>query len=653
MAATDVIFRIGTLGVSKANAELGIVVGILIKIAQVVAENIKKADEFSDAWSKLSTSQRKNVQAMDTATKGFLSTVDNIKTAGKLAAAGLQPTEKQMASLATVAAATAKNLGEGPEGATTRLNALTDSLIKGNDRGLKPYGIELDKTKSLSERQAEAFALLEDRANGLTIEMGGLDDQIQAINSEMKKSAGLTYDWFQSIGFVSDALGGIHDNMSTWNKMVVDSNGAVMDYSFSLEGLAYTFKTVGNTIAFALADLLGFNEAAADFAKNQEDLDKARYDAINKGSKNNADKINKNVPPVVKPPKRGGGGGRAPKPDEMTFTPEEVFGGDVDFNQRLYSAEESVKNTEALLGNFGKYSETVDDIMMGMSGITSEAQKQAEETARLIEIENDIPNNLERRLYLLQQENSETDRRYQLLQQIAAVDPSSMSLGEKQEMWDYELNAQKEKLQLLQEEIEYKAALGDEDAKAYLAAQKAGKQNKVVMDLLASATNIATGAARSLFTAMWEGSGASAKAVRKAIAEIMQGMSIEYAVKAVTSGVEAIISLAQGNHDKAAEWAGAAVAAAAAATVCAGAALALGQGGGTGGDKGRNPGTGGDGGGGGAGYYEGSGYGGGQKEESVINIYVEGSMSGLFNNLRVEQRRRNKSGEGGNLGGTF
>ncbi len=652
MAATDVIFRIGTIGVSKAQAELGVLVGVLVKVAQTIAENIKKADEFSDAWSKLTDTQRKNVQAMDTATKGFLSSIDNIKSSGKLAAAGLQPTEKQMAALATVAAATAKNLGEGPEGATTRLDALTDSLIKGNDRGLKPYGIELDKTKTLSEKQADAFAALEDHANGLTIEMEGLDDKWQALNSSIDICVGLTYDWIEGSKGIGDIFDWVTSGLSGFNKMVQDSNGGILDFQYSLEGVGWTFDTLGNKIGAAAASLLGFNDMAASLKQSQDDINAAALASINLSGQENK-KNRPPAPPAIKPPKRGGGGGRAPKPEEMTFTPEEVFGGDVDFSQRLYSAEESAANTEALLGQFDQYSGTVDDIMMGMSGITAEAFAQNEAVMRQLEMESEIPGNLEQRLYLLQQENDAEDKRLATLQAIADIDPDAMSMDEKREMWDAEFEHLTEKNRLNEEYMEFLKTKTDAELKAAGLLDQASKQNIASLAAEKAALSFVSSAATQLFTAMWQGSMSSSKAVRKAIAEIMQGMSIEYAVKAVTEGVEAIISLAKQDYTAAAEHAGAAVASAAAAVVCAGAALALGQGGGTGGDKGRNPGNAGGTGGGGAGYYEGSGYGGGQKEESVINIYVEGSMSGLFNNLRVEQRRRNKSGEGGNLGGTF
>jgi len=623
----------------------------LAKIAQVVSENVKKADEFSDAWSKLTDSQRKNIQAMDTATKGFLSSVDNIKSSGKLAAAGLQPTERQMAALATVAAATAKNLGEGPEGATTRLNALTDSLIKGNDRGLKPYGIELDKTKTLSEKQADAFAALEEHASGLTIEMDGLDDKWQALNSSIDTCVGLTYDWIEGSKGIGDIFDWVTSGLSGFNKMVQDSNGGILDFQYSLEGVKWTFDTLGNKIGAAAASLLGFNDIAASLKNTQDDINASALASINLSGQENK-KNRPPAPPTIKPPKRSGGGGRGAKPEEMTFTPEEVFGGDVDFSQRLYSAEESARNTEQLLGQFDQYSSTVDDIMMGMSGITAEAYAQNEAVMRQLEMEADIPATLDQRLFLLQQQNSEEDKRLATLQAIADIDPDAMSFDEKREMWDAEFEHLTEKNRLNEEYMDFLKTKTDAELNAAGLLDSAAKQNIASLTLEKAALSFVSSAATQLFTAMWQGAGSSAKAVRKAIAEILQGMSIEYAVKAVTEGVEAIINLAKQDYEAAALHAGAAVAAAAAAVVCTGAALALGQGGGTGGDKGRNPGNSGGTGGGGSGYYEGSGYQSGQREESVINIYVEGSMSGLFNNLRVEQRRRNKSGEGG-TGGTF
>ena len=82
MPSTDVIFRIGTLGVTQAQAELGAVVGALAMIGREMVKQAGEMDKFSDAWGALSQSQRQAVQAMDTATKGWLPTMAPIATFG-------------------------------------------------------------------------------------------------------------------------------------------------------------------------------------------------------------------------------------------------------------------------------------------------------------------------------------------------------------------------------------------------------------------------------------------------------------------------------------------------------------------------------------------------------------------------------------------
>jgi hypothetical protein len=634
VAATDVIFRIGTIGVTKAQAEFGAIVAVLYSMGKAIVETGKRADEISDAFERMTTDQKKAVQEMDSAVKGFIPSIDNMRAAVKMAEAGMRPTEAQMKALAITATDMALKMGEGPEGAKRRLDALTDSIVKGNERGLKPYGITLDSTGTLLEKQAEALAKVTDRAKALKPEITDLDDKWAAFGNTFDKSIALVWDAATKeggiFGFVGTALDGVNEGLTKYNKLAIETGGETATLGHWIDFVSFSMDVASLKTMIWTRELFGLTEGAnqarqalyllaQQHAKEIQGMkDKALqagYEEDNYSKSPLADQdfgvmtlesAQEKAAKKKKPSGGGGGGRRRPKYESAELPP----------TLSIKEIEETVKITDTMY-------ESAEIAKGALYEVNQELWAQNE--------------------YLKEINGAETER-ISLLTQKRDIDVAQLSRDEKIELWTYE---EEHARQMIEYEAERAAFLKKESTfyEDLMETGKAfGREDQLRKSLMTKSWGLLTGAAGTYMKALWNGSESAGKAVRRMIHDTLEGYSIEYGIKALAEVAETIIAAASYRYDAAAQHSAAAAQCVAVSVAAAGGAALMGMGlaGGGGGQARASGGGYSGGGGGGFSSYGGSSAVSAAPQEIVVNI--SGDLAGVLNALTVEARRQKKSG---------
>lgn len=629
------------MGVTKAQAEFGAIVAVLYKVGQAMVEAGKKAQQFSEQFDALTQSQREAVMEADQATKGLIKTTDLMTVQAKANAAGLQLSGQQLSALGKIAWSVAEATGEGPQGATTRLNGMIDSIVKGNDRGLKPYGVSLANVTGLTNKQASALDQLTAASERFTVKADDLDDQFESLGNRMDAFWGLEWDWLKKLDLFGVSINGISDSIGKWNKMVVDSGGKVLDYANSWEYLGDRITGLVRITDAGFFNLrawegewdriMGKVGAAYQQGKAEMDAKKAAEDAksaadrlhaaANSGEKPLFDRMMESGWSYEANNKRGSGGGGGARGPKKGSTEDLIA---------QYGVGRA--SDTGWLGGFG----SEEDMAAALNWAAEEARAQFainEELARQVEYLREI--------------NGAENERMALLQAKRDIAVTEMTTEEKHELWMMEEEHQQ---RMIAYEAERAAFLHKESTfyeDLMETGRQFGKEDQFRKSIMTKSWGTLSGAAGVYMKAIWSGSESAGKAVRRMIHDTLEGYSIEYGVKALVEAAEAIIAAASYRYDAAAKHAAAAATCLAVSAAAGSAAMLMGIGlSGGGGVRGGAPmsaGAAASGGGGGYSGYAGD-YAQKSNEPTEIVIHVDGTLASLFNQLTVEAKRQKKSG---------
>jgi hypothetical protein len=175
----DIIFSIGSQLGPGGFASLQSAISMLGTLGGKAMEMIQAADQLSDAMNNNEISINEAAKAL----KGSASALDLYQVANKATVAGAKLTGEQFSAVARLAKQNADMTGQ--EFVPT-LNVLMEALIRGNERGLKPYGIELESNGTQAEKMAEALRKVVEKAKGVTVELDSPADKLEALSNSLK-----------------------------------------------------------------------------------------------------------------------------------------------------------------------------------------------------------------------------------------------------------------------------------------------------------------------------------------------------------------------------------------------------------------------------------------------------------------------------------
>jgi hypothetical protein len=253
---TSIIYGIGTVGGPASVAKFTAVAAAVAGVTKVVND----LTVSSEKYQRMLRGIRLDMSQYNAETKGLIDTQAGLETVIKLQNAEVSASAKQLAALGKAAISYNQTIGGGPGGATTLFEKLTQSIIKGNERALVPYGIQLDETEDKAKAAAEALEKFEAKFGDLEVAVETNREGFFALTNNL----GTFLD--QAIATVggSDSLVGafdvVNDVLAKQTALYEDTAGKMNMFQLGVNGLMGDLMELGEGFFFA--------EGAADKYRN-------------------------------------------------------------------------------------------------------------------------------------------------------------------------------------------------------------------------------------------------------------------------------------------------------------------------------------------------------------------------------------------------
>jgi hypothetical protein len=230
--------------------KLTLVAGATALVTTRIIDMVKEAQSLRQAMLAVNT----DMSDFNKRTDGMINTLDGLQGAIKLQNAGLQLTAKEFGTVGAAAANMAQELGEGPDGMTTRFNRLVKALASGRETAFKELGIEIENTSDLVEFQKEAIEKLVAKYGDLSVEAQTAEERMFAFNNSLD-----TVNSALVAGFVERAedawkqfnltiFGGV-DALMAYEEEILATDGAIAEWDTSITGVINKINRLGATMA--------------------------------------------------------------------------------------------------------------------------------------------------------------------------------------------------------------------------------------------------------------------------------------------------------------------------------------------------------------------------------------------------------------------
>jgi hypothetical protein len=215
-------------------------------LSSSVTNAVKELDRFKLVMDQVDMSM---VNMADSAAAGQVDTYALMQALSALnkSAPHLKITADQYAAITARAAEFAASTGQDT---TAVFGQMTDSLIRGTERGLKPFGIDLENTEDLMKAQKEALEKLTDGYIGFEHTISTNSQRISALSNNWGTFTSALWAATGDIPGVSNVLDALNEALGETAAALTTTSKAVNDWVFS-------FKNAGTAVAFILKLLRG------------------------------------------------------------------------------------------------------------------------------------------------------------------------------------------------------------------------------------------------------------------------------------------------------------------------------------------------------------------------------------------------------------
>jgi hypothetical protein len=574
--SANILLSIGSKLGPGGFASLQAGIQMLGALSSSVTNAVKELDRFKLVMDQVDMSM---VNMADSAAAGQVDTYALMQALSALnkSAPHLKITADQYAAITARAAEFAASTGQD---ATAVFGQMTDSLIRGTERGLKPFGIDLENTEDLMKAQKEALEKLTDGYIGFEHTISTNSQRISALSNNWGTFTSALWAATGDIPGVSNVLDALNEALGETASALTTTSKAVNDWVFS-------FQNAGTAVAFILKLLRGDTTGAGiDFwGLIQRGIqDKDLLAAVEAENKAKADKLAAQT--------RGGGKGTGGKGTPFTTTEEMEFtsaGGYDEYTYQLllaggatekeaYQAAASAKGAQGFrigaegdyLGAEQKYAGDQERVDLLMEEISAQEEK--------LRIFNDqyyvqqmMDEIQEAELYSMREQEVERSAMLELMDQEEYQEQRLAAMRQDA------LLASKERILQAQFELEQQVDFASEFKYAW----KDAFDGVSAGSLAASgATNLLKQVWSTVVTAAIEGSNSIGEGIRRAVQMVGTQIAIESGLRALEAAAYAVFSLAKREYDAAAEYAASAAQFAAVAVIAgavAGTASAFGH----------------------------------------------------------------------------
>ena len=248
----------------------------IIDIGKRIYAAAEAYDQLSDIQSQLGNSSNELASAW---TQGLIPALELAQARGRALSAGLELTDQQFAAVAAAAQVYAQRTGTDGAQAVERLS---NALVSGSERALRPFGIQLQEGASRAQNTATALDQLSqaserNRAN-IEASTGGFD----RLGAQVTKAKDAAISFYGGItNFVLDGLFKLADNAERAARAIGrgDSGGltqAFFDATDASHSFAEEIPGIGQHLA-------GAARAARDYAASLIGISRASRAAASAG----------------------------------------------------------------------------------------------------------------------------------------------------------------------------------------------------------------------------------------------------------------------------------------------------------------------------------------------------------------------------------
>jgi hypothetical protein len=573
--SANILLSIGSKLGPGGFASLQAGIQMLGALSSSVTNAVKELDRFKLVMDQVDMSM---VNMADSAAAGQVDTYALMQALSALnkSAPHLKITADQYAAITARAAEFATSTGQD---ATAVFGQMTDSLIRGTERGLKPFGIDLENTEDLMKAQKEALEKLTDGYIGFEHTISTNSQRISALSNNWGTFTSALWAATGDIPGVSNVLDALNETLGETAAALTTTSKAVNDWVFS-------FQNAGTAVAFILKLLRGDTTGAGiDFwGLIQRGIqDKDLLAAVEAENKAKADKLAAQT--------RGGGKGTGGKGTPFTTTEEMSFTSAEGYDEYTYqlllaggATEKEAYQTAASAKGMQGFRIGEEGNIEGIARYASskenvdflrEELEAQEEKLRILSDQYNVQKKMdeikEAELYSMREKKIEQSALLELMNQEEYQEQRLAAMRQDA------LLASKERILQAQFELEQQVDFASEFKYAW----KDAFDGVSAGSLAASgATNLLKQVWSTVVTAAIEGSNSIGEGIRRAVQMVGTQIAIESGLRALEAAAYAVFSLAKREYDAAAEYAASAAQFAAVAVIAgavAGTASAFGH----------------------------------------------------------------------------
>lgn len=261
MATTDVLLRIGSSIGPGGFASLESAINMTRQLISVGAQQISQLDDYVEKMGLVNMELINYADKMSAAQVGSIKLMESM---GALNTVGIKVNKEQFAAMAVAANDYSDRVGGT---AMEAMDRLTNAVIKGNERGLKPFGIVLDENNKKMDGTEQALDQISKKFGSTQVQVGNFSEAVLAVKNE----------WNDMMGSIWSGISTGYNPMSKFLTMAAEGFGSVGE---KLSSLNVTQKEYFNGLGLSVDGLKLLHYQIQEFTRGLTDAEKTQREII-------------------------------------------------------------------------------------------------------------------------------------------------------------------------------------------------------------------------------------------------------------------------------------------------------------------------------------------------------------------------------------
>lgn len=197
--------------IEAAGGPLTLALGAVVTIAKEMPAVFLNASREIERQSRIIQASNGNISEAATRIGNLVSNIDLMTQRNRIAATGLNLTDREFANLAVTAQTVARATGGD---ATQAFEQLSEAISEGSAEALSRFGIELDGVTEKADVQQEALRQLEERYGNTSVSADGFASSLDALDNELENVKTSFIEGWSAAGRYDDSMQNLYDSAS-------------------------------------------------------------------------------------------------------------------------------------------------------------------------------------------------------------------------------------------------------------------------------------------------------------------------------------------------------------------------------------------------------------------------------------------------------